>query len=352
MLKYQLLSKEIEKDIDSGVLQPGEMIPSVRKLTSTYNVSRPTVEKSLETLKESGKLRHLPGLGYFVQERPTAAIGHIAFVTHLLASDASFYVEGLTDGLDAEKYTLSTFAAHADLEKYQQSIEQLAQLKPTGIILHTLPYELCQVDLTPLVDVGIPIVAIESYHPELVCDRVLISPQNYKRKIVNYICEKDLSDLAIFMGSRSKRTKDSITAWIDKLKNAGIEVPDERIFLFDVSHGYSNHPDPFIDSELKMTEILKNGFRGTFICGHGYPAIGALRAVLKAGIKVPEEVKIIASMNCAADVYAPMKITTVDFHPEEIAHVAAELLIRRIEGYKGPLETHYVSGTLIEGETT
>ena len=130
--------------------------------------------------------------GYFVQERPAAAIGHIAFVTHLLANDTSLYVKGLMEELDPEKYTLSTFSTHADLKKYQQSIEQLAQLQPTGIVIHTLPHELCKVDLLPLINSGIPIVAMDIHMPELTCDRVFRSRQSTAENIARYINQSGL----------------------------------------------------------------------------------------------------------------------------------------------------------------
>ncbi len=353
MLKYELLSKKIEQDIDSKVFQPGVAVPSIRKFVAMHNVSRSTVEKSLDILTKRGKLRHLPGLGYFVQERPAAAIGHIAFVTHLLANDTSLYVKGLMEGLDPEKYTLSTFSAHADLKKYQQSIEQLAQLQPTGIIIHTLPHELCKVDLSPLINSGIPIVAMDIHMPELTCDRVFRSRQNTADIIARFINESGLRDPTYISSNIIPAAKILFNELKKDLSVYNIDFPENRCFFFDSPHGYSDNPDPYIDAEEQMTAILKKGFSGkTIVCGHDFMAVGVLRAILKAGLKVPEDIAIISAKSCVIDGVSPMKLTTVDATFEQQGRIAAKLLTRRIEGLEGASETHYLSGNLIVGETT
>ena len=352
--KYQLFANQIKAQISSGRLAPGEPLPSVRKLISANEVSQPTVEKGLKILLKSGLLKHHAGRGYFVADHSSSlpAIKQIAFITPLLASDTNHYIEGVREALDHKNYTCSTFSAHSDLKKLQRMLDQMAELKPAGIVLHTICDDVCRLDVSSLIDSGIPIVGIAESQPQLLCDRVLVSTQNVVETVVSYILKNNLDNL-VMLAETPLVVEEMTTAFRAKLSGTGINLPDERIFMFDTPHGYSNHPDPFIDAEEKMTELIKNGFSGgTLICSHDYPATGALRAALNAGIKVPDELKIISLMNCVTNGYSPMKITTVDYHPEERARLATELLIRRIEGYNGTLEKHYVTGTLIEGETT
>jgi len=352
--KYQLFADKIERQIRSGELAPGAPLLSLRKLIAANKVSQPTVARGLEILSQRGLLKHHPGRGYLVagHEAPPLSVRQIAFLTVHLDSDTSLYLKGVQEHLDHEKYACSTFSTHADLPRFQQTINQVARLKPAGIVLTTLPAEIYPLDVSPLIDAKIPIVAIEPYQPELICDRVLISQQNVAEKTVGYIRGRNLQNLAMLIGPPHTRAGTIVATFREKLKGIGLDLPDDRIFTVDMLRGYSDPPDPFIDAELKMAELLENGFTGTLICGHDYPAIGALRAILKAGIKVPEEIKIISIMSCAANGASPMKLTTVDFHPAEIAHVATKMLTRRIEGYTGPLEVHYVAGDLIDGETT
>jgi DNA-binding LacI/PurR family transcriptional regulator len=102
-----------------------------------------------------------------------------------------------------------------------------------------------------------------------------------------------------------------------------------------------------------MARRLKDGFTcDILICGHDYPAVGALRAVLDAGIRVPDEMAILSELRGAVAGAAPMELTTFDVHPEIQGQLAAEALMRRIEGYDGPYDVHHVPCEMIEGETT
>jgi len=352
--KYQLFANEIERQIRANELLDGVPLPSLRALIRDYGVSQPTVERGLKILLERNLLKHYEGRGYFVANRKPLrlSVRKIALITPQLDSDTNLYLKGISETLDPEKYICSTFSAHSDLGKFQQTLNQVAQLDPAGVIIYTIPKEICRIDVSALLGAGIPIVAIEPYLPEILCDRVLISQQNMVKKAARYIIENNLRDLAMLIGPPRWQKDETIKAFRLNLKGSGIDLPDERIFMLDISHGYADPPDPYISGELKMTELLENGFRGTLICGHDYPAIGAMRALMKAGVKVPEQIKLLSIMSCASSGFSPMKLTTVDFSPSEIAHVATKLLMRRIKGYKGPLETHYISGDIIEGETT
>jgi DNA-binding LacI/PurR family transcriptional regulator len=55
--------------------------------------------------------------------------------------------------------------------------------------------------------------------------------------------------------------------------------------------------------------------------------VGALKAVLAAGLRVPEDVKIVSPMRCAVEGASPMKLTTVDVHREEQGRLAATELV-------------------------
>lgn len=352
--KYKLFAAEIEKRISSGTFCPGTPLPSLQKLITANGVSRPTVEKGLEILAKRGLLKHYSGRGYLVADRKSPAVStkikHIAFISPLLDSDTNSYLKGIASALDPSKYTSSLFAAHANLEEYRRIIAHVIELNCDGIILYTTSDDYCSIDPAPLIDSGIPVVAIETGLSKLVCDRVHRSPWEQAEKIAQYMRKNKLSDPALILLSD---LEDRVETYRSELRDAGIELPDDRIFVFDSPNGFGHHPDPCIDTEQQMTEMLKNGLScKTLICGHDYPAIGALRAILKAGIKVPQEMKVISAIHCESNGLSPMYLTSFDGHSTRTAKLAARLLIKRIEGYSGPPELHYINGELIEGETT
>jgi len=311
--------------------------------------------KGLGVLEKRGFVNRHPQRGYFVadRDRPQSAIGQIALITQALSGDTSPYAKGISDAIDHEEFTLSIFSAHADLGKYQRTIEQVARFKPAGVILTLMPEEICRINPAPLLEAEIPLVALGPYVPDLACDRVIHTGWDSGKRVARYLLRCQTSNPAILMVAPRKEHADMVAGIRKGLEPAGIELPEERIFVIDAPHGHDPVPDPYIDAEEQMARLLREGLTcDSLICCHDYPAVGALRAILSAKIDVPNEMKVISSCRCAVEGVSPMKLTTVDSHHEEQGRLAAELLRRRIDGHDGPPEVHYVTGELIEGETT
>lgn len=68
MKRYETFADEIAGLIRSGVLAPGERIPSVRHASRTYGVSPSTVFQAYYLLEDRGLIHALPRSGYFVRE--------------------------------------------------------------------------------------------------------------------------------------------------------------------------------------------------------------------------------------------------------------------------------------------
>lgn len=65
---YEALYRCIRADIQSGVLRPGEKLPSKRALAANLRLSKITVEAAYTQLLEEGYIRATEKVGYFVEE--------------------------------------------------------------------------------------------------------------------------------------------------------------------------------------------------------------------------------------------------------------------------------------------
>jgi GntR family transcriptional regulator len=74
--KYQQIADRLRDQIDSGVLQPGERLPSEPDLVRQFDASRNTVRLALAALTNQGLVVTRQGLGTFVTEpaRPFTAL--------------------------------------------------------------------------------------------------------------------------------------------------------------------------------------------------------------------------------------------------------------------------------------
>jgi len=65
LLLYQRIAQQLAEDIRRGVYQPGERVPSVRKMSSQLNVSHATVLQAYANLEDQGLIRARPQSGYY-----------------------------------------------------------------------------------------------------------------------------------------------------------------------------------------------------------------------------------------------------------------------------------------------
>ena len=68
LLLYQRIAQQLADDIRRGVYQPGERVPSVRKLSAQMSVSHATVLQAYANLEDQGLIRARPQSGFYVHQ--------------------------------------------------------------------------------------------------------------------------------------------------------------------------------------------------------------------------------------------------------------------------------------------
>ncbi|HUY47886.1 MAG TPA: GntR family transcriptional regulator [Streptosporangiaceae bacterium] len=71
--KYAQVVSEIKRRIERGDYPPGSLLPSEHQLVTEFEVSRPTIVKSLSALRQEGWIDTQQGKGSFVRGRPALA---------------------------------------------------------------------------------------------------------------------------------------------------------------------------------------------------------------------------------------------------------------------------------------
>ncbi|UUZ84829.1 substrate-binding domain-containing protein [Paenibacillus sp. P26] len=107
------------------------------------------------------------------------------------------------------------------------------------------------------------------------------------------------------------------------MKEQGLYNPDYvRIGHWNTAGGY----------EL-MKELLSSPDRPTACFVSSDPmAIGALRALHEAGVKVPEEMAVVGFDDIEVSAFVNPPLTSVKVFPEQIGKTAVQLLVERLEG--------------------
>ena len=114
------IAQQLAEDIRRGVYQPGERVPSVRKLSTQLNVSHATVLQAYATLEDQGLIRARPQSGFYVHRTPalTAPTPDIARVER--------------PGLVTRSSIINQVLAESRREGYSRSARRCARGLPAG----------------------------------------------------------------------------------------------------------------------------------------------------------------------------------------------------------------------------
>lgn len=148
----------------------------------------------------------------------------------------------------------------------------------------------------------------------------------------------------LFMTTSPLDTPDArLEGIIKAAKSLGKKLVPENIFLIKGSD--------YEDGFRYAHEILNSRFFDGAFCYSDRLAIGAMRAIVKAGIRIPEDIKLIGFDNIPVSEYTNISLTTVAQPESGPAHAAIELTLDRLENFDRPAKDQIFPTSLIARES-
>jgi DNA-binding transcriptional regulator YhcF (GntR family) len=108
--KYRQIINSIIHDIERGILQIGQRVPSINEISEEYYLSRDTVEKAYNFLKEKQIIVSAKGKGYYVARAIAPSKHNVLFLMNKLSSYKLEIYNSFVNSLGS--------AAHVDLSIY------------------------------------------------------------------------------------------------------------------------------------------------------------------------------------------------------------------------------------------
>ncbi len=114
---YIQLMHEIKKQIVSGKLVPGQQVPTVRDMASTYGVNPNTVQRALQELETEGILKSEATTGRFIQ----CSDDKISELRYSMAkSEVSSYHKNMNDLGFSNQQIIDYTTTYCQEETYEQ----------------------------------------------------------------------------------------------------------------------------------------------------------------------------------------------------------------------------------------
>jgi LacI family transcriptional regulator len=330
---------------------------TMKRIAAELGVSVTTVSKVLNDQPDIGAatrarvLAKVEELGY----RPNAVARSLSLRrTHTLGVVIpdlmhSFFVEivaGIESVTSAKGYGLLLCSSNENPRKERSELEMLRARQVDGIVLASAHVSGNTDVLKQIAALGSALVMIDrDDHPRVKCHRVLTDDEDVGRLATAHLLERGRRRIAHIGGPPIVHAKRREAGYLAALRRAGVRPAGDLI----VRAGFME-----TDGYRAMTQLLTLDPPVDAVFAANDPAaIGAMKAIWEAGLRVPDDIAIVGAGDVAHGDLLRVPLTTVAWSKEDLGRRAAELLLDQIGPHpSGPFRRVVIPPQLVVRESS
>lgn len=311
-----------------------------RVLSGRKNVSDETKTRVLEAIKTLSYQPNMLAQGLKGGKTQTAAL----VIPNIRNSIFPSVSRGVEDCAVSNGYNLILCNTDEDPEREKAYIEMLKKRFVDGAIFATATSESNY--LLELARSGFPMVALMRELDEDV-DTVVADNYGSAYKATTYLLERGCKNVAFLNGSKNiSLYRHRYEGYCKSLEDHGVKVAHEFVQEIDMERDYR--------SGYQATDVLLSKglpIDGIF-SGNDNAAVGAIARIRDAGLRVPEDVKVIGFGNLFITQMTQPTLSTMNQPMQKMGEAAMGLLLRRINDPKAKYEKIVLQTELLVREST
>ncbi len=337
-MKKNLTLKQIAKELDVS-------ISTVSKaLKNSEEISAATKQK----IQAFAKLYNYKpnNIALSLKNRKTKTIAVI--IPEIVHDFFAMVISGIENLANQYGYNVLICLSNESYEREVINMEMLAAGSIDGFVISLSKETQAKKDyhhIKEIINQGMPVVMFDRVTREVYTDKVIIDDVLATQEAIQYFISKERKKIGFittpdYISVGRLRTE----GYKRTLEANGIEVDENLILRVEDESQLDTMIDEFFE---------KNNFDAVMAVNELY-AVKVLRAALKKGIKVPEELHLIAFTDGVISKNSIPSISTVKQNAFKMGEIAARLLIQKLESENE--HEHYITevvGTeLLHRETT
>jgi LacI family transcriptional regulator len=242
----------------------------------------------------------------------------------------SFFVEivaGIEPVARARGYGLLLCSSGEDPRKERAELEMLRSRQVDGVVLAPSHAQANAELLLRLTRLGTSLVMIDrDDYPSVKCHRVLTDDERVGTLAAAHLIDVGRRAIAHIGGPPIVHAKRREKGWREALAARGFKASDDWI----VRGGFME-----TDGYRAMKRLLAVRPRIDAVFAANDPAaIGAMKAIRDAGLRVPEDIAVVGAGDIAHGDFLRVPLTTVGWSRKDLGRHAAELLLRGVADEK------------------
>jgi DNA-binding LacI/PurR family transcriptional regulator len=248
-------------------------------------------------------------------------------------------ISGIEATLRQHKYLFVTVAHRHVQEWLQQYLDILPTRGVEGFIT---------VDTSITRPVPFPVVAVAGHRQVKGITNIILDHKHAAVLALKHLAGLGHREIVYFRGQLF--SSDSADRWrsiCEVAAKLGIAIRPELTVQLGV-----DDPSPQPGYELTRTLLAKTRNFTAIFAYNDISAIGAIRALREAGIRVPEDVSVVGFDDIRDAAYHVPSLTTVRQPLRRMGEIAAQTLVDRIEGRKAYVRQIAIEPELVIREST
>ena len=331
--RYQQVKQELRDAIARREYTPDRPFITQRQVCERFGVSTTTAVRALNDLVAEGILTRQQGRGTFVadrQETPRtrpAVQRSIACVIHGQGPIKAGVLSGVESVCAELSLQMILFDSKDSLAVQEQALGRALDSGVSGVVLYPVQGTTNSPVLVELRRLGIPVVMVDRYVPEIATDAVIPD---------HFAVGHDLTDHLIALGHKRMAmlwdetdctsVRDRLSGHLQALRAHGIaERPDLTVLT---SHQRLDRPQRI----SRLTTMLEHPAPPTvLICSDGYIVTTAASDLAHIGIQVPGQVELAGMDDAGPRDILPLTVAASVAPIEQMGRDGMRLLAERID---------------------
>ena len=307
--------KDIARDLGVSVVTVSKV------LRNHSDIGEQTRKRILQRMKEVNYQPN-PAARTLVSGR-TNLVGLI--VPDLIYPFFAQVAKGISAKLRAQDYSLIISSSEDDPNMERREIDQMLARRVDALILASV--QSSAESLNKMQDRGIPCVLLDRKLPGVSANFVGIDDVNAGMIATNHLIEMGCKTIAHIGGSDVSTALDRQSGYSIALAQCGLGLPPEYIVKY--GHG-DDAGDATGYNSMKQLLQLKPRPDGVF-CNNDPIAMGALKAILDAGLQIPKDIAVVGCGNVHYDDLLKVPLTSIDQDSNGLGTCAAKLALSIIK---------------------
>ena len=338
-MKRKVTLKQIAKELDVSISTVS------KSLKDSSEISEDTRQK----VQAFAKLYNYKpnNIALSLKNKKTKTIGIIIpeIVHHFFAT----VICGVENVANEHGYNVIVCLSDESFDKEVINMEMLANGSIDGFIMSLSKETQQKKDfhhISEVINQGMPVVMFDRITNDILCDKVIIDDNLAAFQAVQTLIDKGLKKIALittvdYVSVGKLRTE----GYLKALKSNDIKVNENLILKIEDI----DHCDEVIENLLNSQPI-----EAIFAVNELF-AVTAIKAALKRGLKIPEDIAVIGFTDGIISKYSSPSITTVSQNGIKMGGKAAKMPIERLESEDEDDEhyrTEVIETHLVEREST